>query len=56
MTVVSHPPYSPDLTACVFFLLHRLKINLRGSHLDTIEAGLQVVLNTLTEHDFQNAF
>jgi hypothetical protein len=32
---------------------------LKGRHFDTlevIEAELQVVLNTLTEHDFQDAF
>jgi hypothetical protein len=36
-----------------------LKIKLRGHHFDTIEvteAGSQEVLNTLTKHDFQNAF
>jgi hypothetical protein len=29
-----------------------LKIKLKGRHLDTVQA----VLNTLTEHDFQDAF
>jgi hypothetical protein len=36
-----------------------LKIKLKGRHFDTtevIEAESQAVLNTLTEHDFQNAF
>jgi hypothetical protein len=36
-----------------------LKVKLKGRHFDTIEvmeAELQVVLNTLTEHDFQDAF
>jgi hypothetical protein len=35
-----------------------LKIKLKDRHLDTevIEAETQVVLNTLTEHDFQDAF
>jgi hypothetical protein len=36
-----------------------LKIKLKGCHFDTIdviEAELQAVLNTLTEHDFQDAF
>jgi hypothetical protein len=35
-----------------------LKIKLKGSHFDAIEvieAESQAVLNTLTEHDFQNA-
>jgi hypothetical protein len=36
-----------------------LKIKLKGHHFDTtevIEAESQVVLDTLTEHDFQDAF
>jgi hypothetical protein len=36
-----------------------LKIKLKGSHFDTIEvigAESQAVLNTFTEHDFQDAF
>jgi hypothetical protein len=36
-----------------------LKIKLKGRHFDTIEvieAQSQAVLNTLTEHDFQDAF
>jgi hypothetical protein len=49
--IVDHPPY--------FSLFPRLKIKLKGCHLDTVElveAKSQAVLNTLTEHDFQNAF
>jgi hypothetical protein len=50
-SVVSHPLY--------FFLFLRLKIKLKGRHFDTtevIEAELQAALNTLTEHDCQDAF
>jgi hypothetical protein len=50
MTVVPHPRY---------FSVSRLKIKLKGSHFDTIqviEADLQVVLNILAEHDFQDAY
>jgi hypothetical protein len=46
-------------TSLYFSLLPRLKIKLKGRHLDTIdviEAESQALLNTLTEHDFQNAF
>jgi hypothetical protein len=41
------------------FLFPRLKIKLKGRHFDTtevIEAESQAVLNTLAEHDFQDAF
>jgi hypothetical protein len=51
MTVNSYPPYKS--------LFPRMKIKLRGHHFDTIEvmeAESQAVLNTLTEHDFQDAF
>jgi hypothetical protein len=40
------------------FLSPRLRIKLKGCHFDTtevIEAELQAMLNTLTEHDFQDA-
>jgi hypothetical protein len=50
MTVVIHPPFS---------LFPRLKIKPKGRHFDTtevIEAESQAVLNTLTEHNFQDAF
>jgi hypothetical protein len=59
MTVVSYPPYSPDLAPCDFCLFPRLKINLKGCHCDTIwviKAESQVVLNTLTAQDFQDVF
>jgi histone-lysine N-methyltransferase SETMAR len=37
MTVISHPPYSPDLTPCDFFLFQKIKLKLKGRRLDTIE-------------------
>jgi hypothetical protein len=51
ITIVPHPPF--------FSLFQRLNIKLKGGHFDTIEvieAEWQPVLNTLTEHNFQNAF
>jgi hypothetical protein len=41
------------------FLFPQLKMKLKGRHFDTIEvinAESQTVLNTLTEHNFQNTF
>jgi hypothetical protein len=58
MTVVPHPPYSPDLAPSDISLFPRLKIKLKGRRFDTIEviqAESQAVPNTLTEHDFQDA-
>jgi hypothetical protein len=51
MTVVPHPFY--------ISLFCHLKIRLKGRHLyntEVIAAESQVVLNTLTDHDFQDAF
>jgi hypothetical protein len=51
MTVVRHP--------LCFSLFFRLKIKPKGRHFDTtevMEAESQAMLNTLTEHDFQDAF
>jgi hypothetical protein len=51
VTVIPNPLY--------FSLLLRLKIKLKVRHFNTvevIEAELQAVLNTFTEHDFQDAF
>jgi hypothetical protein len=59
MTVDPHPPYSPDLALCYFSLFPQLRIKRKGCRFDTIEvieAESQAVLNTLTEHDFQDAF
>jgi hypothetical protein len=48
MTIGPQPTY--------FSLFPQLKIKLKGRHFATvevIEAGLQAVLNTVTEHDFE---
>jgi histone-lysine N-methyltransferase SETMAR len=29
MTVIHHPPYSPDLTPCDFFLFSKMKLKLK---------------------------
>jgi hypothetical protein len=50
MTVISHPPYCS---------VSSIEQQLKSCHFDTtemIEAESQAVLDTLTEHDFQDAF
>jgi hypothetical protein len=37
MAVIHHPPYSPDLTPCDFFLFSKKKLKLKGYRFDTIE-------------------
>jgi hypothetical protein len=59
MAVIPHPPYSPDLAPCEFFLFPKMKLKLKGHRFDTIEeiqAESQRVLDTLTEKNFQEAF
>ena len=52
---VPHPPYSPDLAPCDFWLFPKL----RGCHYETIEEMKETVtkvIDTLTQEDFQGAF
>jgi hypothetical protein len=52
MAVIPHPPYSPDLAPCDFFLFPKMKLKLKGRRFDTIDeiqAESQRVLDTLTE-------
>ena len=59
MTVVPHPPYSPDLATSDFFLFPKLKIKLKWRRFQTLEeiqAESQAVLNTLRGKDFQECF
>jgi hypothetical protein len=56
--------FLPKTTRLLFpthptFLFSQFKIELKGRHFDTtevIEADSQAMLNTHTEHDFQDAF
>ena len=52
---VPHPPYSPDLAPCDFWLLSKLK----GCRYETIEdmkEAVTKVIDTLTQEDFHGAF
>ena len=51
IAVIPHPPYSPDLAPCDFFLFPKMKLKLKGRRFDAIteiQAETQKVLNTLT--------
>ena len=59
MTVVPHPPYSPDLAPCDFFLFPKMKMKCMGRRFKTLEeiqAESQAILNMLRENDFQECF
>ena len=52
---VPHPPYSPDLALCDFWLFPKL----RGCHYETIEEmkeAVTKVIDMLTQEDFHGAF
>ena len=52
---VRHPPYSPDLLPCDFWLFPKL----RGCPHETIESmkeAVTKVIDTLTQYDFHEAF
>ena len=56
--VLPHPPYSPDLAPCDFYLFLKLKSKLKGHHFGMME-NTKIVndeLNTLTENDFQYCY
>lgn len=58
-TVAPDPPYSPALALCDFLLFPKIKFKLRDCHSDTVEeiqCVSQMVLDALTEQDFQGAF
>ena len=59
ITTCPHPPYSPDLAPCDFFLFPKMKLKLKGRRFDGLEEiqrESQNVLGTLREQDFQHAF
>ena len=52
---VPHPPYSPDLAPCDFWLFPKL----RGCHYETIEEmkeAVMKIIDMLTQEDFDGAF
>jgi len=59
ITVCPHPPYSPDLALCDFWLFPKVKMTMKGKCFESIrdiEAATTVQLKTLTKEDFQNCF
>jgi histone-lysine N-methyltransferase SETMAR len=59
ITVLEHPPYSPDLTPNYFFLFPKIKEILRGTHFDDIDdisSNLMAALKAIPQNMFQNCF
>ena len=42
ITMLPHPPYSPDLASCDFFLFPKIKTHLKGHHLGQLKTSRQL--------------
>lgn len=59
ITTLDHPPYSPDLAPCDFWLFPRLKSVLKGTHfasMEEIKATVTRELRSINESDFAQCF
>lgn len=57
--ILDHPPYSPDLAPCDFFLFPKVKSALKGTRFETVEAVKEKateVMYGLTENDLQHCY
>ena len=52
---VSHPPYSPDLAPCDFWLFSKLRV-CRYETIEEMKEAVTKVIDTLTQEDFHGAF
>ena len=52
---VPHPPYSPDLVPCDFWLFPKLR-GCRYEKIEEMKEAVTKVIDTLTEEDFHGAF
>ena len=59
MTTALHPPYSPDLAPCDFFLFPRMKRGLKGKcfqNVEEVSEKMTEALKAITLQEFQNCF
>ncbi|XP_050522590.1 protein GVQW3-like [Daktulosphaira vitifoliae] len=49
ITVLPQPPYSPDMSPCDFFLFPRMKLEVKGTHFESIEAIQAAVTRVLMD-------
>jgi len=58
-TMLEHPPYSPDLASCDFFLFPKIKSALKGTRfesIDAVKAKAMELMNKLSEDNLQHCF
>ena len=56
--VIDHPPYSPDLSPCDYFLFPKLKTTMKGSFYDdvpTIQAAVTQALKNIPKTVFKKS-
>jgi len=59
MMVIPHPPYSPDLAPCDFFLFPRMKGQMKGkcfADVSEVKKKMLEVLNNNSTEEFQKCF
>ena len=57
--LLPHPPYSPDLSPCDFFLFPRLKKELAGrsyNEVNSLARGVQAVVDSIPKDDYYKSF
>ena len=50
-----HPPYSPDLAPCDFWLFHKLRV-CGYETTEEMKEAVMAIIDTLTQEDFHGAF
>ena len=59
MCALNHPPYSPDLSPCDYFLFPKLKLPLKGhlfEDVQDIQGAVTLSLQTILQEDVQRSF
>ena len=59
VTILDHPPYSPDLALCDYFLFPKLKGTIKGTHFEGVEdikSNVMSFLKRITKEDFAKCF
>lgn len=59
ITALPHPPYSPDLAPCDFFLFPRIKKELGGKRFESVEElkrAVKAIANDISKEDYTKCF
>ena len=59
VTILDHPPYSPHLAPCDYFLFPKLKGTIKGTHFEGVEdikSNVTSFLKRITKEDFAKCF